>query len=97
MDGRLATTAITTITGRTAGARKTERRNLIAQGIPLRKLGQLQPGVFAKHVGLVGLLPGELGFVATKMAIDCGLLEDRSPQIEGLDDLSRGKRKMRAD
>src|SRR5690606_33571988 len=46
-------------------------------------------GVGAQRVGLVGALPGEVGVVASEMAVGRGLLVDRAQQVEHLHDALR--------
>src|SRR6185369_15988027 len=50
----------------------------------------------AQRLGFVGLLPGEVRFVAAEVAVRGGLLEDRAAQLERVDDAARRHLEMLA-
>ena len=51
-------------------------------------------GRLAQEIGLVGLLPGELGLRAAEVAAAGRLAVDRPAQVEVLDDARRGQREV---
>src|SRR5271165_5720230 len=79
---------------RVAGAPKAK---LLRDRFCLLRCSDAQPRLLAQSGSLVGLFPGEISVVASKVPVSCRLAVDRTPQVQRLDDALRSQFEVGAD